>query len=248
MDYPAIKFRYDQHGVPILRSVQVEELAAIFLRTFHPECFGKPQLTPLARIMDRLQAKSGVRFVFDKQLGHLNGKKILGQIHLHKRLVFVDPSITTNGPLFNFTVAHEIGHFALHRKRRLTIPGMKDDTIDDDSKSVFPLNRVPQSPRDRLESQANRFAAALLMPAKTVYQLVAETQEKLGLSVGHRGRIYLDGQPRNQADFRAIINQFKLCYETSFTAIRIRLLELGILQEVPDEKRVAEIISSMGFG
>ena len=242
------KFTYDQHGVPVLSNKLIEKLAEIFLRHFHPECFDKPTLTPLGSISTRLIERNGVRFSFDKDLGHRNGKKVLGRICFRTRHIFIDPSVVADGPIFNFTLAHEIGHFALHRKAPLRLPKTEDDgTLSDDTKSIFPLNRIPQSSSDRIESQANRFAAALLMPLKMVQKLVLETQELLDVPPSKRGFIYLDRQQNNRRDFQAIINQMKLKFQTSFTASKIRLVQLGILYEEISDKHISDVMSEMGI-
>lgn len=59
-----------------------------------------------------------------------------------------------------FTIAHEIGHFYLHRE--LIGDGITDDGLY--------RSRL----RDRFESQANRFAANLLMPQKLVWESIAQ--------------------------------------------------------------------------
>ena len=59
-----------------------------------------------------------------------------------------------------FTIAHEIGHFYLHRK-------LIGDGITDDGLYRSHL-------RGRFESQANRFAANLLMPQKLVREFIAQ--------------------------------------------------------------------------
>lgn len=58
-----------------------------------------------------------------------------------------------------FTIAHEIGHFVLHRE--LIGDGVHDDAL---FRSELGGN---------LETEANRFAADLLMPKRAVYQQVS---------------------------------------------------------------------------
>lgn len=59
-----------------------------------------------------------------------------------------------------FTIAHELGHFYLHRE--LIGDGITDDGLY--------RSRL----RGRFESQANRFAANLLMPRKLVWEFIAQ--------------------------------------------------------------------------
>lgn len=70
--------------------------------------------------------------------------------HDHKALIVVNSS---ESPVRKrFTVAHEIGHYMMH----------KDQDIHIDSNQTY--FRRTDSPADLRESEANQFAAALLMP------------------------------------------------------------------------------------
>ncbi len=64
-----------------------------------------------------------------------------------------------------FTVAHELGHWALHPGRLL---------IFDRPMRVNRRDSVSAMATDREEIQANAFAAALLMPERLVRQSVSE--------------------------------------------------------------------------
>ena len=63
-----------------------------------------------------------------------------------------------------FTIAHELGHFHLHKGRSVI--------IDSDVRVNF-RDRVSSLATDREEIEANRFAAALLMPDHMVRSWVA---------------------------------------------------------------------------
>ena len=97
-----------------------------------------------------------------------------------------------------FTLAHEVGHFRLHRGRALILD------------SAVRVNfRDAQSARatDREEMEANRFAAELLMPAR----LVMDAVTRLGLD---RVDVVKD----------KLADRFKVSPE----AIGYRLVNLGI--------------------
>lgn len=64
-----------------------------------------------------------------------------------------------------FALAHLVGHLHLHRSRDLIL-----DTVDRHS-----LGSLPSMPTDREESEANRFAGALLAPERIVRPMAAET-------------------------------------------------------------------------
>ena len=97
-----------------------------------------------------------------------------------------------------FTLAHEIGHYRLHRGRALILDS-----------SIRVNFRDAQSARatDREEMEANRFAAELLMPAR----LVMDAVSSLGLD-------------RVDDVRQRLAEQFKVSPE----AIGYRLVNLGI--------------------
>jgi Zn-dependent peptidase ImmA (M78 family) len=90
-----------------------------------------------------------------------------------------------------FTIAHEIGHFMLHKE-------LIGDGIIDDA-----LYRSKLS--DKLEAEANKFAADILMPWNVMKQKISEFDE-------------LSGEPLYEA--------LSSIFEVSTTAIKIRLGKL----------------------
>ncbi|MCH1924531.1 ImmA/IrrE family metallo-endopeptidase [Shewanella sp. C32] len=90
-----------------------------------------------------------------------------------------------------FTIAHEIGHFILHKE-------MIGDGIVDDA-----LYRSKLS--DRLEAEANKFAAEILMPWDLIKSKIEEFRDL-----------------KNEELYEALSKEF----EVSTTAIKIRLGKL----------------------
>lgn len=88
----------------------------------------------------------------------LQEKGVIGQICFKdgKGIVRINPAENTYEPRRRFTLAHEIGHFCLHKDA-------KDGFVD----SRKTMSRS-ESYWDRYESEANSFAAALLMPEETI--------------------------------------------------------------------------------
>ncbi len=69
-----------------------------------------------------------------------------------------------------FTIAHEIGHFLLHPT---AMPVFIDKSFLKPYFTAF-RNTTSSTGEDRLEREANSFAAALLMPATLIQQAVSE--------------------------------------------------------------------------
>ena len=68
-----------------------------------------------------------------------------------------------------FTIAHEIGHFLLHRTRI-------ENRVHVDKKFIVYRDARSAHGSDLIEVQANRFAAALLMPKPFLTKVLAEEE------------------------------------------------------------------------
>ncbi len=99
-----------------------------------------------------------------------------------------------------FTIAHEIGHLALHKGRKVTVDsGLRVDYRDEAG-----------NPSVQEERDANAFAASLLMPADAV-QSRAEPLARAG------------------ATRSALIAELARAFDVSEEAMGYRLLNLGFL-------------------
>jgi len=98
-----------------------------------------------------------------------------------------------------FTIAHEVGHLELHRGRALIL---------DTPVRVNFRDRVSSLATDREEVEANRFAAALLMPGAAVIREAART-------------------PRGDPD--AFVARLARRFKVSQAAMGYRLINLGVL-------------------
>lgn len=89
--------------------------------------------------------------------------------------------------------------------------------------------RELKTTRDWLEWQANRYAAAVLMPRRTFAAGLGLTQETMG--VWRPGHLYVDDQPENISAYRRILHELAMLYRTSTTAIRIRLGQMALITD-----------------
>lgn len=94
----------------------------------------------------------------------LGANDVLGAIWFEEKLIRIDSSVEHEGR-FSFTLAHEVGHWCLHRDW-LPSPAAGDlFSPRRDSASVVCRSRLAKLPA---ETQADMFAAALLMPPSLV--------------------------------------------------------------------------------
>ena len=83
--------------------------------------------------------------------------EFLGGISFEEKVIYVNASVEEHEGRYMFTVAHEIGHHVLHRE-------LYDEYIQDRSQIL--CREEKQKPL--IERQADRFAAALMMPREII--------------------------------------------------------------------------------
>ena len=224
------KYRLDDNGIPILSRINIEEHTERFIKYFDASCLLQPRVTPLATICTRLKEEHDVNFVFSADLGCTKeGYKYQGCFNISTTTILIDKCMEEGSPRFNFTLAHEIGHFVLHRKIDTSVLSNKNE-IKDTSRDLILDQIESNNPRTWLEWQANKFASSLLLPRSTVPHAVTQKQKEMGIS-RNIGKIYLDRGQGSYLDYKEQMEHLSLIYQTSKSSIRIRLRELGILTE-----------------
>lgn len=94
------------------------------------------------------------------------GPDILGAAFIAQREMLISETLVNHEARFRFTSAHELGHFILHGKLHLAFR----DTADEPGR------------KDLHEREADRFAAAFLMPAAAVIQTLLQECERRGFN------------------------------------------------------------------
>lgn len=100
-------------------------------------------------------------------LSHL-GPDVLGAAYVEDREIVIDPKVLTHEGRFRFTCAHELGHMILHRNVR---------SVFQESADLTAFESV-----DRYERQADRFAAAFLMPIPLLERELLQVADENGLN------------------------------------------------------------------
>jgi len=158
---------------PFLPEDEIDRAAACLLQ----EVFGGLEAVPLpvdleAIVYDHLYDREEVAFRDDLELGSRDGDRILGKTEPLTRRILVDVHLKREGPVgrYRFTVAHEVGHWILHRPlffRDEAQGSLFQDASGRDADLIsLQRNVFPGAGRGRLppeEWQANRFAISLLI-------------------------------------------------------------------------------------
>lgn len=238
--------KLDKNGIPVLSRTEIEKRAEAFVEFFDESCLQKPKRTPLDKICEALNKDHDVKFVFNADLGlSPEGYQYRGKFHISSTTILVDKSMEMAGPQFNFTLAHELAHFVLHRRIHRKLTNNKSQIVDTNRQLI--LDHVQSdNARDWAEWQANKYASSILLPRFTIRQAVVEKQKEIGIT-RRIGTIFLDNQAKNKKDYSKILNHLSEIYVVSKSAIKIRLRELNILIETPTaHNRMQPVAVSLG--
>tara|TARA_R110001592_G_C13170896_1_gene749825 strand:+ start:1783 stop:2544 length:762 start_codon:yes stop_codon:yes gene_type:complete len=221
------KPRLDGNGVPILSHEGIELRTEKLLEVLAPTCLSEIVGTPIAAIAEKLSRERGLIIVPQASLGSIGGRKIRGCCDINSGTVYVDDCLEPGSAKFNFTLAHEIGHFLMHRNVLPSALNAESDPLIKDIDRDLVFNQLESdNPRSLIEWQANKFASSILLPRKIFPKAVIFVQKELGVS-RNIGKVYLNA--RNDPDYKNLVDALSLIYRVSSSVLRIRMQELNIL-------------------
>jgi hypothetical protein len=247
-------------AVPFLSENDIERAAASLLVDFGDMRNGgsiKPPV-PVEKILEK-HLKLTLDFDNLHERLHIprNGEEpdVLGALWAESGEVFIDESLDPDEHpeqegRYRFTLAHEIGHWCLH-KDYLTSPAQQGGDLFGYSKPPTVICRASQV-RARIERQADSFASSLLMPegwVRILWRDLFSRSNALVFSAWHDsnsdwtkppmgwvGGGFLDGRSTDAFDPRAVEYFFYKAskpmaeaFDVSVQAMRIRLEQLGLL-------------------
>jgi len=208
--------------------------SALCLLARYGEKFGPVERPPIP-VEEILEAHLELQLGFDDLAKRLGVPDVLGATWVRERRVLIDQSLDpTQYPLkegrYRFTVAHEIGHWELHR--HVYQAGANQPSLFDGADKPSIVCRA-RSGKDRQEWQADTFSGYLLMPEDMVYLAweerfgslepyvavdeVADLTAKWGLGED-------DHKPTVAA-----ARELARVFQVSGQAMQIRLVELGLI-------------------
>ena len=158
------------------------------------------------------------------RLGIDADRAILGRANFETKQITLYPD-SSNGRR-RFTLAHELGHFALGHGQYLR----KEAVDEQDFQYCADEDRDSQTIR-RLEWQANYFASHILLPTKSFLAQLERVAAKYDLRDKGHGLIYVDHQPINQSVYHAVTLAIGAYFQTSKAAVTLRLTSLGLLND-----------------
>jgi len=224
---------------PKIRFVRKEsiELGTQVLLADYGRKYGEIFKPPIP-VEEILEAHLEIDFWFDDLPVLLEMPDVLGATWFKQREVRIDQSLDPSvHPAqlgrYRFTVAHEVGHWDLHReiflsdKSQVTLFGVREEPIVCRSNDRRPL-----------EWQADSFAGFLLMPKKMVFAAWETLQGSLQpyVAIGEIDDIKAKwGLENHEFATVDIARQMAQVFEVSAQAMQIRLIELGLIRtQIPE--------------
>ncbi len=163
--------------------------------------------------------------------------KVLASIQMNPTKINISNALDSESSIWRFTLAHELGHYFLHRE---LIENYIQNHQDESEQSWSNTNQLSFNPR--LETQANMFAAAILMPKELVEHKLKQFFKEKSI---HKGFLYLDYQPVNKHFIVPFLRELSSDFKVSLTALKIRLINLGYLKDETSNTRISDVLKRM---
>jgi Zn-dependent peptidase ImmA (M78 family) len=127
--------------------------------------------------------------------------EFLGGIDFEQNKIYVNASVQDHDGRYSFTIAHEIGHHVLHR----------DTYLENNADSEQEILCRDTRDKPQIELEADRFAAALLMPSEAILNSIDAIKPKrkastIGQARGLATKLIKDGQFSNVSN-TAMVNR-----------------------------------------
>ncbi|MEO6718887.1 MAG: ImmA/IrrE family metallo-endopeptidase [Ferruginibacter sp.] len=177
---------------------------------------------PIEKTIDYLKNNYKLNFNFDDSIFIKKG--LLGYYDIPESCIHIDSNIYKT-ERFAFILAHEVGHFILHKD--IKINQQSYDKFEDSEYDFISDKHLLNNHKNWIEWQANEFAASFILPKSSFYTRLVQTQRQLGIS--RVGFIYLDDQPINRQDFYKIISTLSQFFGTTMTSVIFKLENLNLI-------------------
>jgi hypothetical protein len=219
-----------------VKYLRPEEIEAASLRLLaeYGRKFGVVDRPPVP-VEEILESHLGLHLGFDDLPKKLNAPDVLGATWVRDRRVLIDQSLDPTVYIekegrYKFTVAHEVGHWELHRHRFIDNPGQAALFASSPEPSIVCRTR---SQKDPMEWQADNFAGYLLMPKQMVFRAWQEQNGSMEPYVAAEEIADLSARWGLGEDTRPTVEIARLLargFGVSGQAMQIRLIGLGLVQ------------------
>jgi len=196
---------------------------------------------PVEEIVD---CHLGARLQFNDLNDGKKTKTVLGALNTETNEVIIDESLDPfehpeKEGRCRFTLAHETGHYVLHRPQ--IIVELEQPSLFGDAPSVKLIVCRTLSHKDPMEWQADQFAGYLLLPRDMVLK---SWQERRGdvqpyIAAGELSNLSARWRlAENETPTVAIARDMARQFKVSGQAMQIRLVELGLIRLKEDQREM----------
>lgn len=235
-------YRLKSNGAPVLSTEEIEVIAERFIQDFNPEALKDPmELDIDSFAFNYLHLKQDFQYLSHNgmYLGmavfndtnkipvYMPGTKEADYISAEARTVIIDNRLLEDDQegRYRYTVGHEAGHDIFHKAYFAYNPNQLS-LLDDEKEPMIQCRiSIPREQRkpvedwndkDRMEWQANHFAAAFLMPRKMIFKLIRSLPKQ-----------------KSWIDPASYVHAVVTTFNVSWQAAENRLSSLGIINNLP---------------
>lgn len=204
--------------VKFLTKPEVEERAELLLKLYEPK--KGETFTPPLDVDYLVETVLDLSLIVDNLCKKEKVDDILGALYVKDKGIVIDESLENNTGRFNFTCAHEVGHWTLH----------KEYLIENENQLI--LNFEVKKPEiicrrsssiEMIEWQADFFAGALLMPRKFIINELNEILRNKNIP-----GLY---ELKNNEKERKVLKELSKKFGVSMEAMKVRLKIVGCYEE-----------------
>ena len=212
----------DAWGVTVLSADDIEAAAEDAIRRFDPKVLANPRSTPILKMIERAH-QDGLLLEWRDLSAEGGPGRLVGRFLFSPPTIQVDPTLRRS-PQIRFVLAHEFAHFVLHRGLAVRADHYESPSILDSDVEVFGSEDSIAPARYWMEWQARRFAAAILVPRRTISEAVLAAMDDLRIV----------RKALSQAQFEEKLAKLVgATYAVSASVMRIRFRELELLPRAP---------------
>lgn len=208
-----------------LSKKHIEKFSQNILNSIDPLIVSGQQKLEVSDFIGHIKETYKIEIENDPTINAFFASDIKGYCNPKKRIIYLNETIVeTDSHLF--TIAHEFGHILLH-----TDTGLNQKDYDEMENSKFNPDtdkRELTNGKNWIEWQANQFAACLLMPSDAVLLRLIMWQLSNGIS--KPGKVFLDNQPCNKADYTNMITTLSQFFNISKAMMKYRMENLGLIR------------------
>jgi hypothetical protein len=144
-----------------------------------------------------------------EDLSHI-GPDVLGGAYPDERRIVVSEKLLRNEGRFRYTCAHELGHLVLHAAAGVSF---RDNTGDPGRSKL-------------IEREADHFAAAFLMPARLVAEVMTRFAKQHGFDPRVLSEVLREGSPESDELVRLLSTLIQTRFTVSYAAALFRVREV----------------------